>query len=276
MAARQRQAKPTNGRCHAGWLTIEGRILANDHGQLLRIKSTGSEIRSMSFSSFQFGDVWAHFGDLLWGAWLTIRLSALAMFFGLVVGVCFALGKTSGPAFIRRAIDGYIEIIRNTPFLVQIYLVFFGLPSLGLRLSPDSAALTAMVVNVGAYSTEIVRAGIESVSKGQVEAGLSLGLRRLQVFFLVVLLPALRAIYPALTSQFMLLMLSSSVLSVISAQELTAVATDMQSRTFRTIETYLVVTAMYLVMSLGFSAAFAIIEKLAFRYPAIGSGAPQQ
>ena len=230
----------------------------------------------MSFSSFQFADVWAHFGDLLWGAWLTVRLSALAMFIGLLVAVCCALAKTSGPRTVRWVVDAYIEVIRNTPFLVQIYLVFFGLPAVGVRFSPDGAALTAMVVNVGAYATEIVRAGIESISRGQIEAGRSLGLSFLQVFFLIVLRPALRAIYPALTSQFMLLMLSSSVLSVISAQELTAVATDMQSRTFRTIETYLVVTGMYLVMSLGFSTAFAVVERLVFRYPAIGSGSSRR
>jgi len=225
----------------------------------------------MSFSAFQFADIWAHFGDLLWGAWLTIRLSGLAMGAGLLVAIACAFGKTSGPRPLRWVIDGYIEIIRNTPFLVQIFLIFFGLPAIGLRLSPNAAALAAMIVNVGAYATEIVRAGIESISRGQIEAGRSLGLSPLQIFLQIVLAPALRAIYPALTSQFLLLMLSSSVLSVISAQELTAVATDMQSRTFRTIETYMVVTAMYLAMSLGFSAVFELIGRLVFRYPAVGA-----
>ena len=99
-----------------------------------------------------------------------------------------------------------------------------------------------MVVNVGAYATEIVRAGIESISRGQIEAGLALGLRPLQVFRYVVLFPALSTVYPALTSQFILLMLSSSVVSTISAQELTATANDLQARTFRSFEIYIVVT----------------------------------
>ena len=156
---------------------------------------------------FQFGDVWAARGDLLWGAWLTIQLSASAMVLGLLVAVICALGKTMGPKPIRWVVEAYIEVIRNTPFLIQIFIIFFGLPRAGVFLSSNQAALLAMVVNVGAYATEIVRAGIESISRGQIEAGLALGLRPLQVFRYVILFPALSTVYPALSSQFILLML---------------------------------------------------------------------
>nr|WP_286209164.1 amino acid ABC transporter permease [Azospirillum sp. A1-3] len=203
---------------------------------------------------------------MLDGAWLTVRLSFGAMAIGLVIAIVCALGKTSGPKPVRWLINAYIEVIRNTPFLVQIFLIFFGLPSIGLRLSPDVAALIAMVVNVGAYATEIIRAGIESIHKGQIEAGLALGLRPLQVFRYVVLKPALRTVYPALTSQFILLMLSSSVVSAISADELTSVANNIQSQTFRSFEIYIVVTGIYLVLALMFSALFAGIYRLAFAY----------
>jgi polar amino acid transport system permease protein len=216
---------------------------------------------------FQFGDVWAARWDLLWGSWLTIQLSAAAMALGLLVAVLCALGKTMGPKPIRWAVECYIEAIRNTPFLVQIFLIFFGLPRAGIYMSSNEAALLAMVVNVGAYATEIVRAGIESISRGQIEAGLALGLRPLQVFRYVVLFPALSTVYPALTSQFILLMLSSSVVSTISAQELTATANDLQARTFRSFEIYIVVTAIYLLLSVLFSGAFDAIRRVVFARP---------
>jgi polar amino acid transport system permease protein len=215
--------------------------------------------------TFQFGDVWANFGELLRGAWLTVQLSAEAMALGLVVAVLGALGKTAGPPPVRWAVQVYIEAVRNTPFLIQLFIVFFAFPVIGLRLEADSAALLAMVINLGAYATEIVRAGIESIGKGQVEAGRALGLKPLQIFRFIVLPAALRAIYPALTSQFILLMLNSSVCSAIAANELTAAANDIQSRTFRSFEVYFVVTGMYLALSFAFSGVFAAIERAFLR-----------
>ncbi|GGF77643.1 ABC transporter permease [Azorhizobium oxalatiphilum] len=213
---------------------------------------------------FQFGEVFNAWPELLMGALLTIRLSAMAMVLGLIVAIACALGKTAGPRPVRWLVDVYVEVIRNTPFLVQIFLIFFGLPRMGLRLDANEAALLAMVVNVGAYATEIVRAGIETIHKGQIEAGLALGLKPLQVFKNIVIFPALKAIYPALTSQFILLMLTSSVVSAISAEELTAIANNLQAQTFRSFEIYIVVTAMYLAMSLMFAAAFELIYRVVF------------
>jgi polar amino acid transport system permease protein len=217
--------------------------------------------------NFNFEPVFAGFDQLLLGAWLTIQLSCAAMVVGLIVSVLCAAGKTSGIAPLRFVIDVYIEVIRNTPFLVQIFFIFFGLPSLGLRLTPNSAALLALVVNFGAYGTEIIRAGIESIQKGQIEAGTALGLSKLQIFRYVVMKPALRTVYPALTSQFIYLMLTSSVVSAISADDLAAAGNNLQSQTFASFEVYIVVTVMYLVMSIGFSAVFSLIEKAAFKYP---------
>ena len=181
--------------------------------------------------TFQFGDVFAAWPLLLQGTWVTIQLSFSAMAIGLALAILCAWGKTSGPAPLRFAINTYIELIRNTPFLVQLFFFFFALPAIGLRWSPQTAALTAMVVNLGAYATEIIRAGIESIPKGQIEAGLALNLKRWEIFRFVILKPALKAIYPALCSQFILLMLSSAVVSVISADDLTSVAANLQSQT---------------------------------------------
>lgn len=216
---------------------------------------------------FNFAPVLAAFDRLLVGAWLTIQLSCTAMLLGLIVSVVCAWGKTSGPAPFRWVINAYIEIIRNTPFLVQIFFIFFGLPSLGLRLTPNGAALLALVVNFGAYGTEIIRAGIESIQKGQIEAGTALGLSKVQTFRYIILKPALRTVYPSLTSQFIYLMLTSSVVSAISADDLAAAGNDLQSATFASFEVYVVITLMYLAMSIGFSAIFSAIEKMAFKYP---------
>lgn len=216
---------------------------------------------------FQFADVFAAWPLLLKGTISTLQLSILAMLMGLVVAILCAWGKTSGPKLLRFVINAYIELIRNTPFLVQLFFFFFALPALGLRWSAYTAALTAMVVNLGAYATEIIRAGIESIPKGQIEAGLALNLKRHEIFRFVILKPALKAIYPALTSQFILLMLSSSVVSAISADDLTSVAANLQSQTFRSFEIYIVVATIYLVLALSFSALFRLIYRFGLNYP---------
>lgn len=213
---------------------------------------------------FHFDVVLDHWPALLDGAWLTIRLSAMAMVLGLAIAVVCAYARTAGPRPVRWLIAAYVEIIRNTPFLVQIFLVYFSLPGLGIRLDANEAALAAMVANLGAYATEIVRAGIDAVPQGQIEAARALGLKRLYIFRFVVLFPALKTVFPALASQFILLMLGSSVVSAISAVELTAVTNTLQSTTFRSFEFYFAATALYLVMALGFRASLAAIYWLVF------------
>jgi polar amino acid transport system permease protein len=214
---------------------------------------------------FQFGAVFASFPALLSGALLTVELSAGAMVLGLALAVGCAFAKTSGKRWLDWLVSLYVEVIRNTPFLVQLFIIYFALPQLGLRLDADEAALLAMVVNLGAYASEIVRAGIEAVPHGEIEAGRALGLTRLQIFRFIVLFPAVKTVFPALASQFILLMLGSSVVAAISTEELTGIANSLQSRTFRSFETYFVVTAMYLVMALGFRAALAGLYWMIFR-----------
>jgi polar amino acid transport system permease protein len=214
---------------------------------------------------FQFGTVWRELDHLLLGAWLTVRLSSIAMVLGLLVGIAGAEAKASRYRLLRGLVQVYIEAIRNTPFLVQLLLIYLGLPSLGLRLTPDQSALLAMVVNLGAYATEIMRAGIEAVPKGQIEAGRALGLRPWPIFRCIVLVPALRVVFPALSSQFILIMLASSVVSVISAEELTAVTDTIVARNFRSFEFYLVITGLYLGLSLAFQGLFALIDRLLFQ-----------
>ena len=217
--------------------------------------------------NFQFAEVLAAWPLLLKGTWITVQLSLTATLLGLGVAIACAWGKTAGPPPLRWLINAYIELIRNTPFLVQLFFFFFALPAIGLRWSPYVAALVAMVVNLGAYATEIIRAGIESIPRGQIEAGLALSLKPHQVFRLIILKPALRAIFPALASQFILLMLSSAVVSVISADDLTSVAANLQSQTFRSFEIYIVVTLIYLALAMAFSALFRRIQGRLLSYP---------
>ncbi|MDP2778889.1 amino acid ABC transporter permease [Devosia sp.] len=216
---------------------------------------------------FDFAPVFANFDQLIEGALITIQLTVGAIVFGTLIAVPCAIGKTAGPRYVVWPINAYIEIIRNTPFLIQIFFIYFALPGLGLRFNPNTAALIALSVNVGAYATEIVRAGIESIGKGQIEAGIALGLKPIQIFRYVVFKPAMRTIYPAMTSQFIYLMLTSSVVSAISATDLAAAGNNIQSQTFAAFEVYLVITGIYLVLSLGFSALFSLIQRLAFTYP---------
>ena len=212
----------------------------------------------------QFRDVLAAWQSILDGVWITLLLSASAMMGGLALGIACAAGRAYGPTWLRRVIGGYVEIVRNTPLIVQLFLIFFGLPSLGLRLDGLTAAMLALVINLGAYTTEIVRAGLEAVPRAQVEAGRSLGLSGLQVFRHVVMLPALQAMFPALASQFVLLMLATSVVSQISVPDLFHAASIVQSRTFRDFEVYTVIGLLYLGLAFAFRGLFAVVHRLAF------------
>ncbi len=200
---------------------------------------------------FQFGIVWDHLPHLLNGAWLTIRLSLGAFALGFALAILLAFLRTAGPKPLRAAIAAYVEFIRNTPFLVQLFIIYFSLPAIGIRLEAITAALIGMSLNFSGYGTEIIRSGIEAVPRSQIEAGHSLGFTRLQIFRQIIVFPALRTVYPALASQFVLLMLGSSIVAAISAEELTAVVNSLQSTTFRAFEFYFVATAMYLLMAIG-------------------------
>jgi polar amino acid transport system permease protein len=207
---------------------------------------------------FQFNVIWRNWDLFLNGMWLTIQIAGLSTFIGLFIGMIGAgLQRTRNP-IITAPIQAYIEVVRNTPFLIQLFFIFFGLSSLGLKLSAYQAALIALSFNTGAYATEIVRAGIEAIRQGQIDAGQALGLSPLQIFRLIILPQALRTVYPALTSQFILIMLGSSVISIISAQELTFNANYLQSRTFRSFEIYLTTAVLYLILSYGFRGVFRI------------------
>ena len=198
----------------------------------------------------QFGDLLPYWSVLLEGFIFTIVLTIVSTVVGIGVGTAGASARTFGPAWLSRIVIVYVELIRNTPFIVQLFFIFFGLPALGLKLSETTAAFLAMVINLGAYSTEIIRAGIQAVPKGHFEAGVSLAMSKWEVLRHIILNQAFRKIYPALSSQIIIVMLGSSVVSQISAQDLTYAANFVASRNFRNFEVYLVAALAYLVLAL--------------------------
>ena len=214
-----------------------------------------------------FNVVLEHLPALLWGCLGTFELALSGMALALVIGVGGVVARGSRHAALRNGTKAFVEIIRNTPFLVQIFFLFFALPGLGVLLSPTATAIIALGINGGAYAIEIIRGGVQSIARGQSEAGLALGLRRGQVFRLIILKPALRAIYPALTGQFILLTLTTSICSSVSAYELTSVAQRIESATFRSFEVYFTITGMYLVISWIMMTMFAAIARRSLSYP---------
>jgi polar amino acid transport system permease protein len=202
-----------------------------------------------------FAAVLSQWPLLIKGVGWTLGLTAVSAVVGVVVGIACAWVRTEGPAWGRPVVAAYVELIRNTPFIVQLFFIFFGLPVLGLRLGPEWSSVIAMVINLGAYSAEIVRAGIVATPVGQIEAAMSLALSRMQSFIWVVLPPALQRIWPALVSQIIIVMLGSAVCGQISTQELSYAANLIQSRNFRAFEAFIVATVIYLALSVATRAA---------------------
>ncbi|WP_136807688.1 amino acid ABC transporter permease [Desulfosediminicola flagellatus] len=199
---------------------------------------------------FSFEPIFSNWQLLAKGAFLTLVLTAIGSVVGLSIGTIGAVSRAWRLPALSGIFTIYVECIRNTPFLVQLYFIFFGLPALGVKLNGWEASILAMVINLGAYSTEIIRAGVMSIPKGMLEAAESLAMNRWQSLRYVVLRPALKNVWPALCSQIIIVMLGSAVCSQIAAEELTYAANLIQTRTFRAFEIYLTSTLIYLALAL--------------------------
>jgi len=217
--------------------------------------------------NLNFNQLWRYQDDFLHGIQTTLTLTLVATVAGMLIGLAGALLSNNRQPAVRLAVRTYVEIIRNTPALIQIFLIFFVLPYAGLRLPPFEAAAVALSIYMGAYAVEIFRSGLASIPKSQIEAGLCLGLTQVQLFRYVILLPALRNVYPSLASQIILILLGSSLASQVSADELFHTAAFVESRTYRSFEVYAVVCAIYFVMVLSLRLIFAGVERIAFRWP---------
>ncbi|WP_048649450.1 amino acid ABC transporter permease [Nitratireductor soli] len=213
-------------------------------------------IQSFDFSALSdYSDVVRH------GVYITLLLITVGAALGLAVSILCVWARLFCPAWVRIAVTSYVEFVRNTPFLIQLFFIFFGLPQLGVSMSEMTAAIVAMAINLGAYGTEIVRAGVQATAKGQWEAATSLGMTRNQAFWRVVLMPALQKMWPTLSSQIVIVMMGSAVVSQIAVQDLTFAANFIQSRTFRAFEIYFVVTAIYIVLAALVRLALRLIGR---------------
>jgi len=215
--------------------------------------------------TFDFSSLWEYRAFFLQGVLGTLVLTVIGTVLGVAVGILGAVARAWQLPVLAQLYAGYVELIRNTPFLVQLFFVFFGLPSLGFRLDAWEAAALAMILNLGAYSTEIIRAGIEAVPKGHIEAGLSLAMTKWEVLRRIVLNQAFRKIYPALSSQIIIVMLGSAVVSQISAEDLTYAANFVASRNFRNFEVYLLAALAYLLLAMLTRSLLRALGRVIFK-----------
>ncbi|KPD18796.1 membrane protein [Burkholderia sp. ST111] len=198
--------------------------------------------------SYEWVTLAGYWSDFVRASWLTLQITLLAFVLAMLLGLLTALASASRVGLLRAIARVYIEAIRNTPVLLQIFIVFFGLPSLGVTLNAYTAGVIALGVNVGAYLAEVFRAGIQSVPRGQLEAASILGLERSQIFVEVVL-PQARAPSHAIVNNLIQLLLGTSLLSAIALPELSGTATVINARTLLYIQTFSITLIAYLFLS---------------------------
>ena len=199
---------------------------------------------------------------LIAGAGITVEITAMSVFLGLVIGCMVGIARLCNIKPIRYIANVYVDFIRGTPLLVQIFLVYFALPGIiGSRVDPFVAAISACSINSGAYIAEIFRAGIQSIDKGQMEAGRSLGMTWAQTMRYIIMPQAFKRIIPPLGNEFIAMLKDSSLVSVIGFEELTRRGQLIIARTYGSLEIWISVALIYLVMTLTISRLVAYLEK---------------
>lgn len=212
--------------------------------------------------NFDFDLVVRSFPLLLLGAGVTVQISAVSVAVGLFIGMFVGIARLSKNWIIKTLASAYVDFIRGTPLLVQLFLVYFALPILlGTRIDPFIAAITACSINSGAYVAEIFRGGIQSIDKGQMEAGRSLGMTWAQTMRHVILPQAFKRIIPPLGNEFIAMMKDSSLVSVIGFEELTRRGQLIIARTYGSFEIWLSVAVIYLVMTFTISRFVDYLER---------------
>ena len=215
---------------------------------------------------FHFQSIWNNTGLFLSGTLVTLQLAALAMLFGTVLGILGAVARNSHWRIARGFSAAAVEVIRNTPLLVQLYLWYFGLGVLGIDVPPYWSVVIALGVNNGGYLTEIIRAGIEAIKIQQIKAGVSLGMSGFQVFRYIIIMPAFGIVFPAVSNQFVISILMSALAMIIGVKDLTYQAVYLQAHTFRSIETYIVVIVLYIILSKAIVLFSEFLDRKLFKY----------
>ena len=216
--------------------------------------------------TFQYGVVWDNFDVLMEGAWLTFQLGVIAFGGGAIIGLVGAAIKTYGPRPLRLLVDTYVVFITNTPALIQIYFLYFGLPEVGLRWSNEACVLIGLILNAGAYLTMILRAGFLSVRKTELEAGQTLGFSLVQQIRFIIVPHIAKSVYPALANFFIVvLVMGTSIGALIGVDELTGQAINLSTINYRWLEYFSVVAALYVVLTFVASIGLALLGRWAFR-----------
>ena len=215
---------------------------------------------------FHFQSIWNNAGLFLSGTLVTLQLAVLAMLFGTALGIVGAVARNSRWRIARGFSAAAVEAIRNTPLLVQLYLWYFGLGVFGIDVPPYWSVVIALGVNNGGYLTEIIRAGIEAIKSQQIKAGVSLGMSGFQVFRYIIIMPALGIVFPAVSNQFVISILMSALAMIIGVKDLTYQAVYLQAHTFRSIETYIVVIVLYIILSKAIVLFSEFLDRKLFKY----------
>ncbi len=215
----------------------------------------------------RFGQLARYQDQFIEGLIGTIELTLLCVAAGVLIGLICSFLYKNGNSVTRKTIYWYVEFFRNTPSLIQLFVVFFLLPDLGLSFSPFVAATIALSLYFGAYTTEIFRSGLDSIPGAQIEAGECLGLTKFQIYKNIVILPALRNVYQSMSAQVIILLLGTSLASQISANELFHVATFVESRSYLSFEVYAVVCMVYFCLVLVFKLIMSLLGRAMFRWP---------
>jgi glutamine transport system permease protein len=211
---------------------------------------------------FKYSVIWESIPTLLVGVKLTIWITFFGLLIGFFLGTLAGLGKTVRSQILNRISAVYIETIRGTPLMVQVMFIYFGLPmAAGTRIPPLVAGVTAIALNSGAYIAEIVRGAIQSIDRGQTEAGRSIGLTRFQTVLYVIWPQAFKRMIPPLGNQFIISLKDTSLLVVIGVGELTRTGQEIIAVNFRAFEVWTTVALMYLVLTLTLSKLLAVTEK---------------
>ncbi|MDX8445500.1 amino acid ABC transporter permease [Mesorhizobium captivum] len=212
--------------------------------------------------TLNFNLIWRHFDKLSGGLLLSLELALISIAIGIVIGLVLAVWYVSAGRVVRAIIAAYVEFIRNVPLILLVYLVFYGLPTVvDLVYSAQTSFVATLALYSGAYLVEVFRSGLEAVPRGQIDAGKAIGLTPWQRLIHVRLPTMMRITLPALSNTFISLFKDTSVASVISVPELTYGAQWINFNTFRIVEVYLVVTAMYLVTGYALLFALRLVER---------------
>ena len=215
--------------------------------------------------TIHFSQVLEYIPYLIGGAWISLQIAFLAFCGGMVIGLAGAMAKTFGNRILKAVVSVYVTFFTNTPQLVQIYFIFFGLPQFGLTLSSYEAVLVGMTLNAGAYATEIQRAGFLSVRKSELEAAETVGMSLLQSVRYVILPHLARVLYPPFSNLYIIMTLGTSMAAIFGVEELTGRSFNANAITFRSIEIFSITAGLYILVTIAASFILLYLGRWLFR-----------